>query len=110
MQVDLEKLIETRRFRETYYSTLIQENAHDPTGLFKVVNRLLQRKSEIATRLVKRFMDFFFSKIDHIRRRIESGRDDNSLPADLSVECRTCMPTFEPLSDTQVLNLIKGRK
>lgn len=93
------------RFRETYYSTLIQENAHDPTGLFKVVNRLLQRKSEIATRLVKRL-----SKIDHIRRRIESGRDDNSLPADLSVECRTCMPTFEPLGDTQVLNLIKGRK
>ena len=100
MQVDLEKLIETRRFRETYYSTLIQENAHDPTGLFKVVNRLLQRKSEIATRLVKRLYG----------RRIESGRDDNSLPADLSVECRTCVPTFEPLGDTQVLNLIKGRK
>ena len=62
MQVDLEKLIETRRFRETYYSTLIQENAHDPTGLFKVVNRLLQRKSEIATRLVKRLYGLLFFK------------------------------------------------
>ena len=33
---------------------------------------------------------------------IQSGSDDNSLLADLSVECRSCMSTFEPLGDTQI--------
>ena len=41
---------------------------------------------------------------------IQSGSDDNSLLADLSVECRSCMSTFEPLGDTQVLDLIKASK
>lgn len=35
---------------------------------------------------------------------IESGTDGNSLLADLSVECRSCMSTFEPLGNTQVLD------
>ena len=82
-----------------------------------MVDRLLQRKSEKSypssnsdEDLANAFMDFFVSKIERIRCDIESGRDDNSLPADFSVECGTCMSTFVPLGDTQVLNLIKGRK
>ena len=41
---------------------------------------------------------------------IESGSNDNSLLADLSVECRGCMSTFEPLGETQVLDLIRASK
>ena len=41
---------------------------------------------------------------------IQSSSDDNSLLADLSVECRSCMSTFEPLGDTQMLDLIRGNK
>ena len=49
-------------------------------------------------------------KIERIRCDIESGRDVNSLPVELSVECGTRMPKFVLLGDTQVLDLIKGSK
>ena len=42
-----------RRPKEAYYSTLIQENAHDPKVLFKVFDRLLQRSaSDVIQSLV----------------------------------------------------------
>ena len=42
-----------RRPKEAYYSKLIQENAHDPKVLFKVVDRLLQRSaSDVIQSLV----------------------------------------------------------
>lgn len=40
-----------RKSKVKYYSTLIQENAHDSRVLFKTVNRLLQKNLEIPIQL-----------------------------------------------------------
>ena len=73
------------RTKEAYYSTFIEENSHDPTLLFRSVNKLLNKNpnksypaAENNVELANAFADFFQSKVDGIQRKIADGRHVNN--------------------------------
>ena len=107
------------RTKEAYYSTFIKENSHDPTLLFRSVNKLLNKNinksypaAENNVELANAFADFFQSKVDGIRRKIADGRRVNNRQFEPCFAeescCSSVFSLFVSLTDVEVIYLNKN--
>ncbi len=75
--------------RTEHYSNLIEENCNDPKGLFKVINKALNKKEDTAfppgvsdNELANEFLDFFDGKIERIRTELD-GPNNETKPTEV---------------------------
>ncbi len=94
-----------------HYSNLIEENSNDPKGLFKVINKALNKKEDIAfppgvsdNELANDFLDFFDGKIEKIRSELD-GSNNNTKPNEIR-KYQYELNDFRPLTEEEVRKLI----
>ena len=102
--------------KEFYYSSVIQDNAHDTSPLFRSIDKLLQRRTERHypsadndQQLANAFKDFFTAKIERIRE--ELGLRKSGLvhyPGLAKPTCLSRLSEFDLVTDEDVLKLIRG--
>ena len=102
--------------KEFYYSSVIQDNAHDTRLLFRSMDKLLHRQTENHypsadndQQLANAFADSFTSKIERIREDLvlrKSGLGDS--PGLAKLACRSRFSEFDLVTDEDVLKLIRG--
>ena len=100
--------------KEFYYSSVIQDNAHDTRLLFRSIDKLLQRQSEKHypsadndQQLAIAFADFFTTKIERIREELvlrKSGLVHS--PGLAKPTCLSRLSEFDLVTDEDVLKLI----
>ena len=100
--------------KEFYYSSVIQDNAHDTRLLFRSIDKLLQRQTEKHypsadndQQLAIAFADFFTAKIERIREELvlrKSGLVHS--PGLAKPTCLSRLSEFDLVTDEDVLKLI----
>ena len=100
--------------KEFYYSSIIQDNAHDTRLLFRSIDKLLQRQTEKHypsadndQQLAIAFADFFTTKIERIREElvlIKSGLVH--FPGLAKPTCLSRLSEFDLVTNEGVLKLI----
>ena len=100
--------------KEFYYSSVIQDNAHDTRLLFRSVDKLLQKQTEKHypsadndKQLAIAFADFFTTKIETIREELvlsKSGLVHS--PGLAKPTCLSRLNEFDLVTDEDVLKLI----
>ena len=103
--------------KQSYYSSIISENASDQKALFNTVDRLLYRKTdkqypscESSLELCNNFSDFFVNKITKIRTELPTFSTDDivlSFTEQLdSPRFNTALDCFIPTTETELRGLI----
>ena len=103
--------------KEFYYSSVIQDNAHDTRLLFRAIDKVLQRKTEKHhypsadndQHLANAFAHFFSTKIERIREELvlkKSGLVDS--PGLAKPTCLSRLSEFDLVTNEDVLKLIRG--
>ena len=103
--------------KEFYYSSVIQDNAHDTRLLFRAIDKVLQRKTEKHhypsadndQQLANAFAHFFSTKIERIREELvlkKSGLVHS--PGLAKPTCLSRLSEFDLDTDEDVLKLIRG--
>ena len=102
--------------KEFYYSSVIQDNAHDTRLLFRSMDKLLHRQTENHypsadndQQLANAFADSFTSKIERIREELvlrKSGLGDS--PGLAKLACRSRFSEGDLVTDEDLLKLIRG--
>ena len=100
--------------KEFYYSSVIQDNAHDTRLLFRSIDKLLQRQTEKHypsadndQQLANAFADFFTAKTERIREELvlrKSGLVHS--PGLAKSACLSRLSEFDLVTDNDVLKLI----
>eukprot|EP00112_Aurelia_sp_Birch-Aquarium-sp1_P020503 Seg53.6 transcript_id=Seg53.6/GoldUCD/mRNA.D3Y31 product="hypothetical protein" protein_id=Seg53.6/GoldUCD/D3Y31 len=99
-----------------FYSNLVMENSHSTKGLFKVLNNMLNKKTESplpkhdsSLKLANEFVDFFVGKIEKIQNHLDlaMNTDENSKNVPEEPKYKTQMTTFCHLYEDNVEKLIK---
>ena len=83
--------------KEFYYSSVIQDNAHNTRLLFRAIDKVLQRKTEKHhypsadndQHLANAFAHFFSTKIERIREELVLKSESMGAPG----RCATCYLT-----------------
>ena len=113
-KLKLRKLLEDSD--TAFYSNLVMENSHSTKGLFKVVNNMLNKKTESplpkhdsTLQLANEFVDFFDEKIEKIQNHLDLAMnlDENNIVVPEEPKYKTQMTTFCHLSEDNVEKLIK---
>ena len=102
--------------KEFYYSSVIQDNAHDTRLFFRSIDKLLQRQTEKHypsadndQQLAIAFADFFTAKIERIREELvlrKSGLVHS--PSLAKPTCLSWLSEFDLVTDEDVLKLIRS--
>ena len=102
--------------KEFYYSSVIQDNAHDTRLLFRSIDKLLQRQTEKHypsadndQQLAIAFADFFTAKIERIREELvlrKSGLVHS--PGLAKPTCLSWLSEFDLVTGEDVLKLIRS--
>ena len=106
-----------KKAKQSYYSSIISENASDQKALFNTVDRLLYRKTdrqypscESSLELCNNFSDFFVNKITKIRTELPTFSTDDivlSFTEQLdSPRFNTALDCFIPTTETELRGLI----
>ena len=104
--------------KEFYYSSVIQDNAHDTRLLFRSIDKLLQRQTERhypsadndkQLQLANAFADFFTAKTERIREELvlRKNRLVHS-PSLAKPICLSWLSEFDLVTDEDVLKLIRS--
>ncbi|MCH1596002.1 MAG: reverse transcriptase family protein [Flavobacteriaceae bacterium] len=101
--------------KKKYYNQQVQ-SCKDQKSIFKILNRLLFRNEQpklpttfTGEDLTEQFNEFFTTKIKKIREKLDSTQSvAHSLPHQPPVTCDTPLTNFTPLSDEDILKLIKS--
>ena len=100
-----------------FYSNLVMENSHSTKGLFKVLNIMLNKKTESplpkhdsTLQLANEFVDFFVGKIEKIQNHLDLAMNlnENNKVVPEEPKYKTQMTTFCHLSEDNVEKLIKN--
>ena len=99
--------------KESYYSSLIQDNAHNTRLLFRSIDKLLQRQTEQHypsadndQQLANAFADFFTSKIERIREELVLRKSGLvHAPGQAKPTCLSRLCDFDLVTDDDVLKL-----
>ncbi len=102
-------------FRNKQYAEMIEENKHDPTTLFKVINHSLHRNQASplpeglpVKELAEKFSTFFAEKIDKIRSVIDDQQGDNmATDSNLNKPTIPILNDFKLVSECEVEKLIR---
>ena len=102
--------------KEFYYSSVIQDNAHDTRLLFRSIDKLLQRQTEKHypsadndQQLAIAFADFFTTKIERIREELVLRKSGLVHSAGLAKPtCLSWLSEFDLVTDEDVLKLIRS--
>jgi len=102
--------------KEQYYSSMIQENAHDSKLLFRTVDKLLQKNTERLyptanndEDLANSFADFFGTKVDKIRQDLICRKEQLGNVNDFEQKTTSSsMGIFSALTDDDILDLLKS--
>lgn len=102
--------------KESYYSSLIQDNAHNTRLLFRSIDKLLQRQTEQhcpsvdnVQQLANAFADFFTSKIERIRDELVLRKSGLvHAPGQARPTCLSRLCEFDLVTDDDVLKLIRS--
>ena len=103
--------------KQSYYSSIISENASDQKALFNTVDRLLYRRTdrqypscESSLELCNNFSDFFVNKITKMRTELPTFSTDDivlSFTEQLdSPRFNTTLDCFIPTTETELRGLI----
>ena len=102
--------------KEFYYSSVIQDNAHDTRLLFRSIDKLLQRQTEKHypsadndKQLAIALEDFFTAKMERIREELvlrKSGLVHS--PGLAKPTCLSRLNEFDLVTDEDVLKLIRS--
>ena len=102
--------------KEFYYSSVIQDNAHDTRLLFRPIDKLLQRQTEKHypsadndQQLANAFADFFTAKTERIPEELvprKSGLVHS--PSLAKPTCLSWLSEFDLVTDEDVLKLIRS--
>ena len=99
-----------------FYSNLVIEDSQSTKGLFKVLNNMLNKKTESplpkhdsTLQLANEFVDFFVGKIEKIQNHFDlaMNRDENSNVAPEQPKYKTQMTTFCQQTEDNVEKLLK---
>ncbi|KAI5086287.1 hypothetical protein C0J45_1051, partial [Silurus meridionalis] len=105
--------------RSAYFSTLIENNKHNPRFLFSTVAKLTGNKSTALTCTPSigsnDFMNFFNNKIENIRQEIQTVNINpnyfTSNPVDSSVIITdNQLQSFTPIHESDLISLISSSK
>ncbi len=97
--------------RAKYYSRLIEDCGSDQKALFKVINTLFQKdcntqfpESESMDILAEEFSDFFITKIQRIRNKLDSLSVHTG---HIDTVCQSRLDCFKALTEEDVRKLIQ---
>ena len=113
-KLKLRKLLEDSD--TAFYSNLMMENSHSTKGLFKVLNNVLNKKTESplpkhdsTLLLANEFVDFFVGKKEKIQNHLDLAMnlDENNKVVPEEPKYKTQMTMFCHLSEDNFVKLIK---
>eukprot|EP00794_Sanderia_malayensis_P001250 gene1250-1382_t len=99
-----------------FYSNLVMENSHSTKGLFKVLNNMLNKKTESplpkhdsALQLANEFVDLFVGKVEKIQNHLDLAvnLDENYKVVPEQPKYKTQLSKFCHLSENNVEKLVK---